>query len=84
MYLNLYHFSDAAYAKSVRWYKNKIQFANSADEGLVLPARHTLWPNGSLEIITVQPSDTGEYICEVERPEPWGPIKQTHAIEVLR
>lgn len=77
-------FSDAVQAKAVRWYKDKILFADSSDETQFPPARYMLWLNGSLEIERVQPSDTGEYICEIERPLPWGPIKQTHAIEVLR
>ncbi|KAJ8919706.1 hypothetical protein NQ315_006234 [Exocentrus adspersus] len=76
--------NDDGYAKAVRWYKNEDLVADSANETLALPERYTLWPNGSLEITSVQPSDTGEYMCEIERPDPWGTVKQRHAIEVLR
>ncbi|XP_056630732.1 limbic system-associated membrane protein-like [Diorhabda sublineata] len=75
--------NDAAYAKSVRWYKNEDLIADSANESMALPDRHILWENGSLEILYVQPEETGEYICEIERPEPWGPVRQKHAIEVM-
>ncbi|XP_074028174.1 opioid-binding protein/cell adhesion molecule homolog isoform X2 [Leptinotarsa decemlineata] len=74
---------DDAYAISVRWYKNEDLLADSANETTPLPERHVLWENGSLEISRVQPGDTGEYTCEIERTEPWGPVKQKHAIEVL-
>jgi hypothetical protein len=57
---------------------------DSADEQVPLPEGHMLWENGSLEIFRVKPNDTGVYICEIIRPEPWSPIKQRHAIEVLR
>lgn len=40
--------------------------------------------NGSLEITTVEPNDTGEYMCEVVRLHPWSTVRQFHAIEVLR
>lgn len=69
---------------SVRWYKDDELLADSANDSMILPERHFLWENGSLEVITVQPEDTGIYICEVIRPEPWGAVQQRHAIEVLR
>ncbi|XP_018567647.1 limbic system-associated membrane protein-like [Anoplophora glabripennis] len=75
--------NDGAYAKAVRWYKDDYLLADSENETMILPERHTLWANGSLEINTVEPVDTGEYTCEIERPEPWGTVKQRHAIEVL-
>ncbi|CAH1998062.1 unnamed protein product [Acanthoscelides obtectus] len=75
--------NDAAYAIAVRWYKDNDLIADSSNESVAVPERHVLWENGSLEITVVQPSDTGEYTCEIERPEPWGPIRQKHAIEVL-
>ncbi|XP_076264873.1 neurotrimin-like [Rhynchophorus ferrugineus] len=75
--------NDDAYAVAVKWYKNQELLCDSGNESIVLPERHILWHNGSLEIQTVQPPDTGEYTCEVIRPEPWGPVRQRHAIEVL-
>lgn len=76
--------SDGAYAISVKWFKNDELLGDSANESIVLPSRHTLWQNGSLEILHVQPEDTGHYICEISRPDPWGVVRQKHAIEVLR
>uniref|UniRef100_A0A6P7FID7 Hemicentin-1-like n=1 Tax=Diabrotica virgifera virgifera TaxID=50390 RepID=A0A6P7FID7_DIAVI len=75
--------NDEAHAKSVRWYKDEDLIADSANESLTPPDRHLLWENGSLEILFVQPDETGEYTCEILRSEPWGPVKQKHAIEVL-
>ncbi|CAG9855771.1 unnamed protein product [Phyllotreta striolata] len=75
--------NDEAYAVSIRWYKDDNLIADSSNETLTLPDRHFLWKNGSLEILSVQPEETGEYVCEIERSEPWGPVRQTHAIEVL-
>lgn len=45
---------------------------------------YVLHSNGSLEINRVAPKDTGEYMCEVVRNHPWSPVRQIHAIEVLR
>ncbi|ENN79006.1 hypothetical protein HUJ04_003526 [Dendroctonus ponderosae] len=75
--------NDGAYATSVKWFKNDDLLGDSANESVALPSRHTLWQNGSLEILHVQPEDTGHYICEISRPEPWGVVRQKHAIEVL-
>lgn len=78
------HTTDEAYAISVKWYKNQDILADSANRSHQPPLRHTLWDNGSIEIQRVQPEDTGEYVCEISRPEPWGVVRQRHAIEVLR
>ncbi|XP_060520740.1 limbic system-associated membrane protein-like [Cylas formicarius] len=75
--------NDGAYAIAVKWYKDEEFLADSTNETVLLPERHTLWENGSLQIVTVQPLDTGEYTCEVIRPEPWSAVRQKHAIEVL-
>ncbi|XP_072398767.1 limbic system-associated membrane protein-like [Diabrotica undecimpunctata] len=75
--------NDEAHAKSVRWYKDEDLIADSANESLTPPDRHMLWENGSLEILYVQPEETGEYTCEILRSDPWGPVRQKHAIEVL-
>ncbi|XP_063898374.1 neurotrimin isoform X2 [Helicoverpa armigera] len=39
--------------------------------------------NYSLQVDDLQAEDTADYTCEIIRPEPWGPIRQTHSIEVL-
>ncbi|KAG5892024.1 hypothetical protein JTB14_024464 [Gonioctena quinquepunctata] len=75
--------NDDVFPTAIRWYKNGDLLDDSTNETIFIPARHTLWENGSLEIAKVQPGDTGEYTCEIERTEPWGPVKQKHAIEVL-
>ncbi|XP_019877111.1 limbic system-associated membrane protein [Aethina tumida] len=75
--------NDEAYAVAVRWFKDHDLLVDSSNESIPAPERHTLWENGSLEIVTVQPMDTGEYTCEIERPHPWGAVRQRHAIEVL-
>ncbi|XP_037293310.1 neurotrimin isoform X2 [Manduca sexta] len=38
--------------------------------------------NYSLQVDSLVADDTADYTCEVLRPEPWGPIRQTHSIEV--
>lgn len=70
---------------SIRWYYEKKLIASTEDVNTVInPERIRMWANGSLEVFPVQPSDTGEYMCEVVRKSPWGSITQLHAIEVLR
>lgn len=77
-------FADGVFITAIRWYKNEELIVDSADEVIPLPDGHMLWENGSLEIFRVQPNDTGIYICEIIRSQPWSSIKQRHAIEVLR
>lgn len=67
----------------MRWYKDDILIIDSSEE-LPIPEGVMLWENGSLEIFQVQSKDTGIYVCEIVRTEPWAPIRQRHAIEVLR
>ncbi|XP_066151263.1 limbic system-associated membrane protein-like [Euwallacea fornicatus] len=81
-YLNTFS-NDGAFALSVKWYQNDNLLGDSANDSVYLPPRHKLWENGSLEIQQVKPYDTGEYVCEIARPEPWGVVRQKHAIEVL-
>ncbi|XP_047999955.1 hemicentin-2-like [Leguminivora glycinivorella] len=66
----------------VRWYKGDTLLGDSRDPHHLLPPRTRLHANYSLEINDLVADDTAEYTCEVIRPKPWGPIKQTHAIEV--
>ncbi|EFA00901.2 limbic system-associated membrane protein isoform X2 [Tribolium castaneum] len=75
--------NDGNFITAIRWYKDENLVVDSADEQLPLPEGHILWENGSLEIFRVTPNDTGIYICEIVRPEPWSPVRQRHAIEVL-
>ncbi|CAG9764102.1 unnamed protein product [Ceutorhynchus assimilis] len=75
--------NDGAHATAVKWFKSEDLLADSDNETVALPLRYTLWDNGSLEIQKVEPSDTGEYVCEISRPDPWGVVRQRHAIEVL-
>ncbi|KRT85449.1 Immunoglobulin, partial [Oryctes borbonicus] len=75
--------TEEIYPVRIKWYKNKVIIADSGPPVLLPPDRFKLWGNGSIEVVYVQPPDTGEYMCEVVRPEPWAPVKQIHAIEVL-
>lgn len=80
----MFYFTDDVYLTRIKWYKNHTLIADNGPPVILPPDRFKLWGNGSLEVVRVQPPDTGEYMCEVIRNEPWGPIKQSHAIEVLR
>ncbi|XP_052742892.1 neurotrimin [Bicyclus anynana] len=66
----------------VRWYKNGSLLADSRDPNLLLPLRARMFANFSLQLEGLLPPDTADYTCEVIRPEPWGPIRQTHSIQV--
>lgn len=69
--------------ESIRWYKDTelIAYSESAANDAISD-RVKLWTNGSLQVANVRNTDTGEYMCEVVRKEPWTSIKQLHAIEV--
>ncbi|KAF9407827.1 hypothetical protein HW555_012283 [Spodoptera exigua] len=67
----------------VRWYKDKILLGDSHTPEEPLPPRVQMHSNYSLQVDNLQTQDTADYTCEIIRPEPWGPIKQTHSIEVL-
>ncbi|CAG4960738.1 unnamed protein product [Parnassius apollo] len=66
----------------VRWYKNDELLGDTLDQHHLLPPRIRMHVNYSLQIDALSAHDTADYTCEVVRPEPWGPIKQTHSIEV--
>ncbi|XP_014250089.1 neuroglian-like isoform X1 [Cimex lectularius] len=38
--------------------------------------------DNSLEVSNVSSRDSGQYTCQVVRPDPWGPISQHHGIQV--
>ncbi|KAK7869109.1 hypothetical protein R5R35_006581 [Gryllus longicercus] len=67
----------------VRWWWNERLVADSSNRSLELPPRMKLWPNNTLQVSDLRPEDTGDYTCQVLRPQPWGPIQQKHAIEVI-
>lgn len=66
----------------VRWYKDSTLLGDSEDAHHHLPPRVRMHANYSLQVDTLGSEDTADYTCEVVRPEPWGPIRQTHSIEV--
>ncbi|CAK1594845.1 unnamed protein product [Parnassius mnemosyne] len=66
----------------VRWYKNDKLLGDTLDQHHLLPPRIRMHANYSLQVDALGAHDTADYTCEVVRPEPWGPIKQTHSIEV--
>ncbi|CAH0403733.1 unnamed protein product [Chilo suppressalis] len=66
----------------VRWYKDTTLLGDSMDAHHLLPPRVRMHANYSLQVDSLVAGDTADYTCEVIRPEPWGPIRQTHSIEV--
>lgn len=66
----------------VRWYKQTTLLGDSMDAHHLLPPRVRMHANYSLQVDQLMAADTADYTCEVIRPEPWGPIRQTHSIEV--
>ncbi|XP_038217179.1 hemicentin-1-like [Zerene cesonia] len=66
----------------VRWYKDKSLLGDSDIPHHLLPPRTRMYANFSLQIDELNARDSADYTCEVIRPEPWGPIRQTHTIEV--
>ncbi|XP_048514150.1 limbic system-associated membrane protein-like isoform X1 [Athalia rosae] len=67
----------------VRWWREGVLLADSGEATLLLPARIKMCENNSLEVSSVKPEDTGEYVCQASRPAPWGHVTQVHAIEVM-
>ncbi|CAB3254622.1 unnamed protein product [Arctia plantaginis] len=65
----------------VRWYKDD-QLLGDSQLHEALPPRINMHANYSLQVDSLQAQDTADYTCEIVRPEPWGPIRQTHSIEV--
>ncbi|KPJ01184.1 Neurotrimin [Papilio xuthus] len=66
----------------VKWYKNNRLLGDTLDQHTLLPSRMYMHRNYSLQIDSLRAHDTADYTCEVIRPEPLGPIKQSHSIEV--
>lgn len=67
----------------VKWWVNGTLLVNSDDPHTVLPERVRLWANRSLEISNVELEDTGEYVCQASRPDPWGYVTRVYSIEVM-
>ncbi|GFG33162.1 hypothetical protein Cfor_03437, partial [Coptotermes formosanus] len=68
---------------AVRWWWDNQLVADSSNPRFVSPSRIKMLPNNTLQVSDLRAEDTGEYRCQIIRPEPWGPIQQVHAIEVL-
>ncbi|XP_077283692.1 igLON family member 5-like [Arctopsyche grandis] len=77
------HLDNAGIDYRVRWLKDGKVIVDNSDLNVTTPERVRMYLNYSLEVTRVQPRDTGKYICEVIRAEPWSPLRQVHAIEVL-
>ncbi|XP_049882240.1 neurotrimin isoform X7 [Pectinophora gossypiella] len=76
------YINDSEAKLRVRWYKDNQLLGDSADPNHLLPPRTRMHANYSLQVDLLKAEDTADYTCEVIRPEPWGPIRQTHSIEV--
>ncbi|XP_043281008.1 limbic system-associated membrane protein-like, partial [Venturia canescens] len=66
----------------VKWWRDGKQLAESGDSDLIPAPRITMHSNNSLQVSRIQPEDTGQYVCEVSRPAPWGRVTQAYAIRV--
>lgn len=67
----------------MRWWREEILLADSLEQNRATPERITVFKNGSLQVMHVQREDSGEYVCQVIRPSPWGHVTQVHEIEVM-
>ncbi|XP_022125057.2 neurotrimin [Pieris rapae] len=76
------YIDDSEAKLRVRWYKNKEILGDSEVPHHLMPPRTRMYSNFSLQIEQLNEKDTADYTCEVIRQEPWGPIRQTHTIEV--
>ncbi|XP_069682731.1 protein amalgam-like [Periplaneta americana] len=68
---------------AVRWWWDNQLVADSSKPELSFSPRIKLLQNNTLQVSDLRAEDTGEYRCQIIRPEPWGSIQQVHAIEVL-
>ncbi|XP_037024959.1 protein amalgam isoform X2 [Bradysia coprophila] len=67
--------------RSIRWIREAVLIIDTRHPELLPPPRVTLFQNGSLQVRSLKPEDTGEYICEIKTIE--GELAtQYHAIEV--
>ncbi|XP_014220318.1 Down syndrome cell adhesion molecule-like protein 1 [Trichogramma pretiosum] len=83
------HVEDLGLQTRVRWYRGGVLLADSEEEpggsanASESSSRVKMWGNRSLEIVQVRPEDSGEYVCQASRPEPWGHVTQVHQIQVM-
>lgn len=49
----------------MRWYKNNVLLADSADPHLLLPLNTRMHANYSLQVDALTAADTADYTCEV-------------------
>ncbi|CAF4905539.1 unnamed protein product [Pieris macdunnoughi] len=76
------YIDDSEAKLRVRWHKNKELLGDSEVPHHLMPPRTRMYSNFSLQIEQLNEKDTADYTCEVIRQEPWGPIRQTHTVEV--
>ncbi|XP_053620902.1 hemicentin-1 [Plodia interpunctella] len=75
--------TDSAASYHVRWYKDTRLVADSEQErDSAETARAHMHGNYSLQVFGLTAEDSGDYTCEIIRPEPMGLMRQTHTIEV--
>lgn len=79
-YILSFVYSQTAAHTYIRWIREDILLLDTRHPDLLLPARMTLFANGSLQVSNVEKMDTAEYVCEVGTSG--GMATQTHAIEV--
>ncbi|XP_063835220.1 hemicentin-2-like [Ostrinia nubilalis] len=73
---------DSLGAKDSADYTCEESLDPKVDAHTLLPPRVRMHANYSLQLDRLGAKDSADYTCEVLRPEPWGPIRQTHTVEV--
>lgn len=66
----------------VKWWRKGNLLVDSYKQEL-LSDKIILYHNGSLQVRHVQQEDSGEYVCQMIRPVPWGHVTQIREIEVM-
>lgn len=79
--ISVFHFIVVVPYQYVRWLRDDISIADSRYPDQPMPARITLFNNGSLQVRDVERNDTAEYLCEVMTTT-FALETQLHAIEV--
>ncbi|XP_011498140.1 PREDICTED: hemicentin-2-like [Ceratosolen solmsi marchali] len=78
------HVEDLGLQTRVRWWRGGVLLADSDEPGATGSSQRVkMWGNRSLELVQVRPEDSGEYVCQASRPEPWGHVTQVHEIQVM-
>ncbi|XP_014206565.1 protein amalgam-like [Copidosoma floridanum] len=85
------HVEDLGVEPRVRWWKkveengtvtNRLLADSGEPLAVMASPRMRMWGNRSLEL-HVRPEDSGKYVCQAQRPEPWGHVTQVHEIQVI-